>query len=216
VGSVSTLTCFSFYVTKNMTTGEGGMVTTNDAALADRIKTLALHGLSADAWSRFSDSGYKHYEVVAPGFKYNLTDMAASLGLVQLPKLPAWLERRNVVWQRYSGAFQDLPLDLPLEPEPGTVHARHLYSVLVKPEAGIQRDAVLLELHRRRVGTGVHYRALHTHPYYATRWGYRPEQFPNAADIGGRTLSLPLSAKLTDAEVERVIAAVRAVMLRTA
>lgn len=214
VGSISKLTCFSFYVTKNMTTGEGGMVTTNDPALAARIKTLALHGLSADAWSRFSDTGYKHYEVVAPGFKYNLTDIAASLGLAQLPRLGEWLERRAEVWQRYDEAFADLPLDLPRPQEPDTVHARHLYTVLVRREAGLGRDEMLMALHNQGIGTGVHYRALHTHQYYAQRWGYRPEQFPVANDVGERTLSLPLSAKLTAEQVERIIAAVRKVLGR--
>ena len=208
IGSISNMTCFSFYVTKNMTTGEGGMVTTNDPELAKRIKVFGLHGLSADAWSRFSDSGYKHYDVVFPGFKYNLTDMAASLGLTQLPKLPEWLKRREVVWNRYNVAFADLPLTLPADPEPDTVHARHLYTVLVNDEARISRDEFMVEMHKRRIGTGVHYRALHTHPYYVERWGFRPEQFPNAYYVGERTVSLPLTPKLTDAEVERVIGAV--------
>jgi dTDP-4-amino-4,6-dideoxygalactose transaminase len=213
VGAISALTCFSFYVTKNMTTGEGGMVTTNDSELATRIKVAALHGMSADAWSRFSDTGYKHYDVVFPGFKYNLTDMAASLGLSQLPKLGAWLERRAQLWERYNQAFADLPLTLPVDPEPDTVHARHLYTVLVKPDSKVTRDEFLVEMHKRRIGTGVHYRALHTHPYYAQRWGYRAEQFPNAARIGESTVSLPLTPKLTDLEVERIIGAVRAISL---
>lgn len=212
IGSIGNVTCFSFYVTKNMTTGEGGMATTNDLELAKRIRVFGLHGLSADAWSRFSDSGYKHYDVVCPGFKYNLTDMAASLGLTQLPKLPAWLKRREAVWKRYNEAFADLPLTLPSDPEPGTIHARHLYTVLVNDDARVSRDEFMLEMHKRRIGTGVHYRSLHTHPYYAQRWGFRPEQFPNAYYIGERTVSLPFSPKLTDAEIERVVLAVREIV----
>lgn len=215
VGAISQLTCFSFYVTKNMTTGEGGMVTTNDPVLADKIKTLCLHGMSADAWSRFSDRGYNHYNVVAPGFKYNLTDMAAALGLTQLPRLPEWLKRREQLWGWYNEAFADLPLVLPAEAEPDTVHARHLYPVLVRPEAKVSRDEFLAGMHKLRIGVGVHYRALHTHPFYAERWGYREEQFPNAAHIGRYTASLPFSPKLTDSDVERIIAGVRQVLLGT-
>jgi dTDP-4-amino-4,6-dideoxygalactose transaminase len=212
VGSISDITCFSFYVTKNMTTGEGGMVTTNNPLLAEKIKVFGLHGLSADAWSRFSDKGYKHYDVVFPGFKYNLTDMAASLGLVQLPHLSAWLQRRAEIWECYDAAFADLPVVRPAAPAPNTVHARHLYTLLIGDDAGLKRDEFLSKMHERKIGTGVHYRALHTQPYYRERWGYRPEQFPNANFIGERTVSLPLTPKLSDAEVQRVIDAVRAIL----
>jgi len=212
IGSIGNVTCFSFYVTKNMTTGEGGMATTNDPELAKRIRVFGLHGMSADAWSRFSDSGYKHYEVVSPGFKYNLTDIAASLGLTQLPRLPQWLKRREAMWNRYNEAFAGLPLTLPSDPEPGTVHARHLYTVLINDDARVTRDTFMVKMHQRRIGTGVHYRALHTHPYYAERWGFRPEQFPNAYYVGERTVSLPFSPKLTDAEIERVVLAVREIV----
>jgi dTDP-4-amino-4,6-dideoxygalactose transaminase len=209
IGSLSPLTCFSFYVTKNMTTGEGGMLTTDDGDLANRIRVAGLHGLSADAWSRFADKGYKHYEVVYPGFKYNLTDMAAAIGLVQLPKLPAWLERRREIWRRYDEAFRDLPVELPAPEEPDTVHARHLYTLLLREDAPLNRDVFLQKMHERRIGTGVHYRALHLHPYYRDRFGLVPEQFPNAARIGERTASLPLSAKLGTLDVERIVHAVR-------
>jgi len=212
IGSISALTCFSFYVTKNMTTGEGGMVTTNDPDVAKKIKVHGLHGLSADAWSRFSDTGYKHYDVVFPGFKYNLTDMAASLGLVQLPKLEGWLARRAEIWARYDEAFADLPVVRPLAPEADTVHARHLYILQVDDSAPVSRDQFMLEMHKRRIGTGVHYRALHTHPYYTERFGFRPEQFPRAHHIGERTVSIPLTPKLTDRDVDRVIDAVRGIL----
>jgi len=214
IGSISQLTCFSFYVTKNMTTGEGGMVTTNDADFAARIKMIGLHGMSADAWSRFSDRGYKHYDVVFPGFKYNLTDMAASLGTAQLPRLGEWIQRREQIWNHYNQAFADLPLTLPADPEPDTLHARHLYTILVNDEARVSRDEFIVAMHQRRIGTGVHYRALHTHPYYAERWHFNREDFPNAADIGDRTVSLPLGPKLTDHEVDRIIAAVRSIVAR--
>jgi dTDP-4-amino-4,6-dideoxygalactose transaminase len=212
VGAISDLTCFSFYVTKNMTTGEGGMVTTNDAALAKKIGIYGLHGMSADAWRRFSDDGYKHYDVAYPGFKYNLTDMAASLGLAQLPKLEPWLKRRNEIWACYDQAFSDLPVTLPAQPEPNTVHARHLYTLLIRDDAPVRRDEFLNEMHRRGIGTGVHYRALHTHTYYKERWGYTHDQFPNAAYIGDRTVSIPLTPKLTDSEVNRIIHAAREIL----
>ncbi|HVQ24057.1 MAG TPA: DegT/DnrJ/EryC1/StrS family aminotransferase [Planctomycetota bacterium] len=212
VGSIGDLTCFSFYVTKNMTTGEGGMVTTDNPELAARIKSYGLHGMSADAWSRFSDKGFKHYDVVFAGFKYNLTDLAASLGLAQLPRLAEWLERRNAVWARYDAAFADLPVTRPAPAEPDTVHARHLYTLLVDDDARVTRDGFLEEMQRRRIGTGVHYRALHVHPYYRDRWGYKPGDFPNAHAIGERTVSLPLSPKLDDSDVDRVIRAVHEIV----
>ena len=212
IGSLSPLTCFSFYATKNMTTAEGGMITTDDEQLARKIKVIGLHGLSADAWSRFSDQGYKHYDVVFPGFKYNLTDLAASVGLAQLPKLSIWLRRREQIWARYLEALADLPLTLPAPPATDTLHARHLFTVLIHDNARVTRDEFLAQMHRRGIGTGVHYRALHTHPYYRERWGFRPEQFPNAYDIGERTVSLPLAPKLTEADVERVIVAAREIL----
>jgi dTDP-4-amino-4,6-dideoxygalactose transaminase len=212
VGSISDLTCFSFYVTKNITTGEGGMVTTNNPELAKKIQTYGLHGMSADAWSRFSDKGYKHYAVVFPGFKYNLTDLAASIGIVQMQSIDPWLRRRNEIWAQYDEAFADLPVVRPAPEEPDTVHARHLYTLMIRDDAKVTRDEFMGQMHQRKVGTGVHYRALHVHPYYAERFGYVPEQFPNAHWVGERTVSIPLTQKLTDREVERVIAAVRGIL----
>lgn len=212
VGSISDLTCFSFYVTKNITTGEGGMVTTNNPELAKKIQTYGLHGMSADAWSRFSDKGYKHYAVVFPGFKYNLTDLAASIGIVQMQSIDPWLRRRNEIWAQYDEAFADLPVVRPAPEEPDTTHARHLYTLMIRDDAKVTRDEFMGQMHQRKVGTGVHYRALHVHPYYAERFGYVPEQFPNAHWIGERTVSIPLTQKLTDGEVERVIAAVRGIL----
>lgn len=212
VGSISDLTCFSFYVTKNITTGEGGMVTTNNPELAKKIQTYGLHGMSADAWSRFSDKGYKHYAVVFPGFKYNLTDLAASIGVVQMKSIEPWLARRNEIWKQYDEAFKDLPVVLPAPEEANTTHARHLYTLMIRDEAKVSRDEFMAQMHQRKIGTGVHYRALHVHPYYAERFGYQREQFPNAYWIGERTVSIPLTQKLTDREVERVIAAVRGIL----
>jgi dTDP-4-amino-4,6-dideoxygalactose transaminase len=214
IGTISPLTCFSFYVTKNMTTGEGGMVTTDNDELAARLKMYALHGMSADAWHRFSDKGYKHYQVVFPGFKYNMTDMQASLGLHQVGRLEPHLRRRSEIWRQYDEAFADLPLRTPAVADPDTVHARHLYTLRVMPwYVGKSRDEVLQSLHALGIGTGVHYTALHLHPYYREAFGYREGMFPHAEEIGATTLSLPLSAKLTAGEVNRVIDSVRAVLL---
>jgi dTDP-4-amino-4,6-dideoxygalactose transaminase len=209
-GTFGDFGAFSFYVTKNVVTGEGGMVTTASADQADRIKRLALHGLSADAWKRFSDQGFKHYEVVEPGFKYNMTDLQAALGLHQLERVEANLRRRQEIWRRYDEAFVDLPVFLPPPGQEGTRHARHLYTLLIDVESlGMTRDDVVVALHRDNIGTGVHYRALHLHPYYRDTFGYRPGDFPVAAWIGERTVSLPLSPKLTEEDVEDVIAGVR-------
>lgn len=215
IGTLSPLTCFSFYVTKNMTTAEGGMVCTDSAELADRIKVYGLHGLSQDAWMRFSDAGYRHYEVVFPGFKYNMTDIAAAMGLCQLRRIEGWLTRREEIWKRYDEAFADLPCFLPAPPEPDTRHARHLYTLLIDIDSAlVTRDEFMSELHRRGIGTGVHYRAIHLHRYYRERFGFRPGDFPNAAWISDRTVSLPLSAKLREQDVDRIIRTVRDVLTR--
>jgi dTDP-4-amino-4,6-dideoxygalactose transaminase len=211
IGTIGHLTCFSFYVTKNVVTAEGGMVTTDDEELAAKIKIYGLHGMSRDAWKRFSDSGYRHYEVTVPGYKYNMTDLQAALGLHQLPRVVAGAARRRAIWERYDEAFAGLPLTRPAPVEAGAVHARHLYTILVEDGLGKSRDRVLDELIALRIGTGVHYTALHLHPYYRERWGYAAGAFPHAERIGGRTLSLPMSVKLSDADVGDVIAAVRKV-----
>jgi dTDP-4-amino-4,6-dideoxygalactose transaminase len=211
-GTFGAFGALSFYVTKNITTAEGGMVLTNDAELADKIKILALHGMSKDAWKRFSDKGYKHYEVLHPGFKYNMTDMQAALGIHQMPRIDEYWKRRQEIWRRYDEAFAGLPFITPALPAANTRHGYHLYTILVDPErSGKTRDQVLEELTARNIGTGVHYLALHLQPYYRQLLGHNAGDFPNAEFIGDRTLSLPLSAKLTDEDVADVIEAVHAV-----
>jgi dTDP-4-amino-4,6-dideoxygalactose transaminase len=213
IGTFGDATCFSFYVTKNVTTGEGGMVTTNDAKLALRIKVLSLHGMSKDAWKRYSASGYKHYEVVEPGFKYNLTDIASALGIEQMRKLGRFQARRKFIWNAYTKAFHDLPVTLPAPEEPGTTHARHLYTLLIdRKRTGISRDDFMQELHARGIGSGVHFRPVHLHRYYKQRFGFKRGDFPDAEYIGDRTVSIPFSSALTDAEVARVIRAVREIL----
>ena len=201
--------CFSFYVTKNITTAEGGMILTSDEKRAQRIRTLALHGMSQDAWKRFSDEGYNHYFVVEAGFKYNMTDLQAAIGIHQLAKVEEFWKRRQEIWRFYNDALAGLPITLPADPEPDTVHGYHLYTILVdEQKTGIARDDFLGAMQAQNIGTGVHYLSIPEHPYYQERFGWRPEAFPNAQRIGRQTISLPLSPKLTDADARDVVEAV--------
>lgn len=214
IGNISQLTCFSFYVTKNVVTGEGGMVTTNNQEYADKIKMYGLHGMSRDAWRRYSDEGYKHYQVIFPGFKYNMMDLQAAIGIHQLERVEENLSRRNEMWQVYNEAFADLPLGLPAPDECDTVHARHLYTLMVdEARCGISRDEFMQRLYERNIGTGVHYIGVHLHPYYRNRFGFTPEEFPNATWLSERTVSIPLSPNLSKADVEDVITSVRSVLM---
>jgi dTDP-4-amino-4,6-dideoxygalactose transaminase len=209
-GAIGDCGVLSFYSTKNIVTGEGGMVLTNDAEVAARIKTLALHGMSQDAWKRFSDDGYKHYEVVEVGFKYNMMDLQAAIGIHQIGRVEKYWQRRLQIWERYNEAFADLPASLPAPVEASSRHAFHLYTILLDEErAPLSRDEFIVELHKRKIGAGVHYRSIPVHPVYQKAFAWRPEEYPIAHLIGRTTVSLPLSAKLTEADVEDVIAAVR-------
>jgi dTDP-4-amino-4,6-dideoxygalactose transaminase len=214
-GTFGDFGCFSFYVTKNVVTGEGGMVLTRREEHADRIKVLALHGLSKDAWRRFGDAGYKHYYVVECGYKYNMMDIQAALGIHQLRRVEANWMRRRAIWETYQTALRDLPLTLPAPVEPETRHAHHLYTVLVDPGvAGMTRDEFLTAITAQNIGVGVHYQSIPSHPYYQETFGWRPEAYPHSLRIGEQTVSLPLSAKLGDADVDDVIRAVRKVLRR--
>lgn len=206
IGNIGDMTCFSFYVTKNIVTGEGGMVTTNKEHWADKVKMYALHGLSRDAWKRYSDEGFVHYEVLFPGYKYNMMDIQASLGIHQLKKVNEYLKRREKIWQRYNESFAELPVICPAEPEKDTVHARHLYTLLIDIDRlKKSRNQVQQELHELNIGTGIHFISIHLHDYYRKTYGYQPEDFPNAKFISDRTISLPLSPKLTDEDMVDVI-----------
>jgi dTDP-4-amino-4,6-dideoxygalactose transaminase len=212
-GTFGTFGCFSFYVTKNMTTGEGGMVLTPDEKLADRVKILALHGMSKDAWRRFSDEGYKHYYVVECGYKYNMMDLQAAIGIHQLHRIQKNWERRRDVWSTYQEELRDLPLTLPAPPEEGTRHAYHLYTVLLDPhQSRLARDQFINAMTGENIGVGVHYQSIPIHPYYQQRFGWRPEDYPNSFRIGQQTVSLPLSPKLTDRDVSDVIRAIRKIL----
>lgn len=212
-GTFGDFGCFSFYATKNITTGEGGMVISRSEELAARVRVLALHGMSKDAWHRFGDAGYKHYQVVEAGFKYNMMDLQAAIGIHQLARLQQSWQRREQVWSRYMQAFADLPIDLPAAPESGTRHAYHLFTVMVDEErCGMSRDAFLDAMNARRIGTGVHYLSLPEHPYYQQRFGWNPDDYPNAMRLGRQTVSLPLSPKLSEADVERIVMAVHQIL----
>jgi len=198
----------SFYSTKNIVTGEGGMVLTNDGEIAMRLKRLALHGMSHDAWKRFSDDGYKHYEVVEIGYKYNMMDLQAAIGMHQIKRIDAYWERRRQIWEQYDHALAGLPVQRPAELEPNCRHALHLYTILIDSQnSPISRDRTIVELHKRNIGVGVHYRAIPAHPIYQERWGWNPRDFPASGAIGDSTISLPLSAKLTDRDINDVIQA---------
>jgi dTDP-4-amino-4,6-dideoxygalactose transaminase len=210
VGTTADFTCFSFYATKNLTTGEGGMLTTTAGAEAvERIRMNALHGMSRDAWARYSGRGTADYDVVTPGFKYNMMDLQAAIGLHQLARLDDNLLRREAIWAAYDHAFGAMPFVRPAPIDAGSRHARHLYTILVDPRlCGFDRGALAAALGDRGVATSRHFTALHLHTFYARQFGFRRGQFPNAEYVSDTTLSLPLSAGMSDADVARVIDAV--------
>ena len=208
-GTFGDFGCFSFYVTKNIVTGEGGMVIARKGSDIARVKTLALHGMTKDAWSRFGDEGYKHYYVIEAGFKYNMMDIQAAIGIHQLAKIGEFRLRRKAIWRKYQQAFASLPITIPAQVEAGVKHAYHLYNILVDEQrCGISRDAFLNAMTRQNIGVGVHYLSIPEHPYYQARYDWKVDQFPHAGRIGRQTLSLPLSPKLSDSDVEDVIKAV--------
>ena len=214
-GTFGDFGCFSFYATKNIVTGEGGMVLTKRGEDASYIKMLALHGMTKDAWKRFGDEGYKHYQVMAAGYKYNMMDLQAAIGLHQLSRIEKYWFKRERIWNQYNEAFADFPITLPAEFEPDTRHSLHLYTIMVDPEkAKITRDQFLDAMTRLGVGVGVHYLSIPEHPFYRTTFGWKPEDYPNAMRVGRQTVSLPLSPKLTDEDVNDVIEAVRRALKR--
>lgn len=212
-GTLGDFGCFSFYVTKNVVTGEGGMVLARREEDISRIKVLGLHGMSKDAWKRYSDDAHKHYQVVECGFKYNMMDLQAALGIHQLARVESgWLRRREI-WERYNVGFADLPLVLPMPPEPWIRHAYHLYTILVDPEnCGIGRDAFIEAMAALNIGVGVHYISVPEHPYYQSAFGWSAAHYPHALRIGRQTVSLPLSPGLSEEDVADVIWAVRNVL----
>jgi dTDP-4-amino-4,6-dideoxygalactose transaminase len=208
IGTLSPLTAFSFYATKTITTGEGGIVTTNDDLLAERIALMRLHGISRDAWKRYTAEGTWRYEITEAGYKYNLTDPQAALGLVQLSKCEQMWRRRVEIAKKYDKALSSLDAYLTPIVAEDVQNAWHLYVIRVQSSAlRIHRDRVIEELRQRGIGTSVHFIPLHLHPYYQRMWGYRPGEFPVAEDYFDRCISLPIYPSLTDEDLHRVIEA---------
>jgi dTDP-4-amino-4,6-dideoxygalactose transaminase len=212
-GTFGAFGCFSFYVTKNVATGEGGMVLTREEKDASRIKTLALHGMTKDAWKRFGDDGYRHYQVVECGYKYNMMDLQAGIGIHQLKRVEKYWKRREEIWNRYMREFANLPVGLPAIPDPNTKHAYHLFTLQVdKDNSGIGRDQFMNAMTANNIGVGVHYLSIPEHPYYQKSFGWKPEDYPHAARVGRSTVSIPISAKLNHEDVGDVIAAVKSIL----
>jgi perosamine synthetase len=210
VGGIADSTCFSFYATKSITTGEGGMVTTNNAEWAARIRMMSLHGLSRDAWNRYSAEGSWYYEILSPGFKYNLTDIAAALGLAQLKKCDRFWKARERYAIRYHEGFRDLPEIICPQAASHVQHAWHLYVIqLDLDRLRITRNEFIRQLQQAGIGCSVHFIPLHLHPYYRDMWGYRPNDLPVSSMVFQRILSLPLYSKMTEADIDRVIDTVR-------
>jgi dTDP-4-amino-4,6-dideoxygalactose transaminase len=216
IGSHGNLAAFSFYATKNMTTGEGGMLTGTPEQI-DRARVLHLHGMSKDAARRYEKGGSWRYEILAAGFKYNMTDIQAALGRVQLKRLGAFHERRLQIVARYNEAFAGLDAIVTPTVLPECDSAHHLYVIRLRLEQmHIGRDAFITALNERGIGTSVHFIPLHIHPFYRDKYGYRPEDFPVAYDAFTRMLSLPLFSRMTDEQVDQVVAAVREIALGAA
>lgn len=214
IGTLDTdATVFSFYATKTITTGEGGMIVTRDEAIADRCRAMRLHGISRDAFDRYTSAKPAwHYEVIAPGFKYNLTDIASSIGLQQLKKAWAFQERRQEMAERYDAELAGLPITLPPQPEDGDLHSWHLYAIRLNDAAGISRDEFIQQMSARGIGCSVHFIPLHLHPYWQKAYDLQPHDFPAAWRAYERAVSLPLYTKMTDDDQTRVIEAVKDVL----
>jgi len=211
IGTIGDITCFSFYATKNITTGEGGMIVTDNDEWVDKMRIMSLHGINKDAWKRYTAEGDWYYKIIAPGYKYNLTDIAAALGLAQLNKADAFWKRRIQIAQMYNEAFKNLAeIEVSFQfLNFETRHSWHLYVIKLNLEyLRIDRNQFINELKHRGIGTSVHFIPLHIHPYYRDTYGYEPENFPVAYNIYKRIISLPIYPKMTDEDVERVIKSV--------
>jgi dTDP-4-amino-4,6-dideoxygalactose transaminase len=216
VGSIGDFTCFSFYPNKNMTTGEGGAITTNREEFVETLKVMRLHGLSADAWRRFASKRLILSEAISPGFKYNMTDLQASLGIHQLRRLPEFLSRREQIADYYDTAISDswgLRRQYRPDPTSGTRHALHLYVLLLDLQAfSVSRNEVVEALLAENIGAAIHYRALHAQPFYRERYGYELADFPIAGEIGENILTIPCSPGMSDDDAETVVRGIKKVL----
>jgi dTDP-4-amino-4,6-dideoxygalactose transaminase len=218
IETLGDLTVYSFYATKTIATGEGGMVVTDNEAYAQRMKTMRLHGISRDVFDRYRpEKPSWFYEVVAPGYKYNMTDIAAAIGIHQLKRVWDFQKRRAWIADKYSRAFSDLPLQVPYVARPDDIHSWHLYVIQLDIESiDISRDRFIDLMGIEGIGTSVHFIPLHIQPYWRDRYGYKPEDFPESLYVYERAVSLPIYPKMTDDDVERVIHTVRRILLRYA
>jgi dTDP-4-amino-4,6-dideoxygalactose transaminase len=207
IGGFGDTQVFSFHPNKNMTTGEGGAIATRDPALAENIALLRFHGMDREAWDRFGKKGSQHYEIITPGYKYNMMDLQAALGLHQLKQLDGFILRRTQLALRYQKLLAGWQQwSLPATPDYAHKHAWHLYAPLINPDAaGMDRDAFMAGMKARNIGTGLHYRAVHLYPYYREHYGFKPGDFPVAESISDRIVSLPLFPSMTDADQDRAI-----------
>lgn len=215
IGSIADMTAFSFYATKNITSGEGGALTTNNAEWADRVSVMALHGISRDAWKRYGAEGYRHWDIIYPGYKYNMFDLQGSLAMSQLRKIDRFHDRRVELKARLDAGLREVPeIDFPHE-RPGIKHAYHLYPIILKTDAlTADRDTIMNAIQAENVGIGIHFRAVHLHPYYTQTFGFRPGAFPHAEYYSDRTISLPLYPRMSDEDADDVVSAVRKVIAR--
>ena len=209
VGAIGDITCFSFYATKTITTGEGGMATTENPDWAKRMRMMSLHGISLDAWDRYTEKGSWYYEVLRPGYKYNMTDIAAALGIEQLKRCDDFYQARRRIADQYNKAFADIAeIQVPASGS-DLEHAWHLYIIQLNLDRlSIDRQDFVKALNSRSIGTSVHFIPLHVHPFYRDSFGYRPEDFPQARAVFKRIVSLPIYPRMTSTEIERVISAV--------
>lgn len=221
IGTIGDITCFSFYANKNITTGEGGMATTENENWAERMRIMSLHGISKDAWKRYTAEGNWYYEIIAPGYKYNLTDVAAALGIAQLRKAHKMWEKRDRIAAIYNDKFRNVvEIETPTtrgddkkQRELKRQHSWHLYVIRLNLESlTISRNQFIEELKNRGIGTSVHYIPLHIHPYYHHTYGYKAEDLPVAYEMYKKIISLPIYAKMKDEDVERVVEAVKDVI----
>ena len=208
VGSWGNLCSFSFHATKNITTFEGGALIVRSEDESERVQRLALHGLDRSAWTRHGTGSPDRYDVPEPGFKFAMTDVSAAVGLHQLPRLDTWIERREQLARCYDELLGDVPVELAPPVPAGARHARHVYSVLVRPDAAVDRDELVAALRSRKIGSTVHFHGIHLQSYYSERYGLRPEDFPVASDWADRSITLPLHPQLTEDELEEVAAGV--------
>ena len=214
VGTFGDFGCFSFYATKNLTTGEGGMLITNNKKLYERARVLSLHGMDKAAWNRYGKKGYRHYDVSEVGYKYNLMDLLSAIGIIQLKKISINYIKRKKIWKSYKESFKELSFQTPLYIINKNIkHSYHLFNIFLnKKRDGLSRDQAIIKLHKKKIGVGIHYRAIPEHSIYRKIYKWKINDFPNAKKIGRETLSLPLSPSLTNKEILKVINSIKEIV----